>query len=55
VQLAEAGANEEIEAKIGKILQGAEAPDCDLDFAMIAEAGLCAPDLFFSSLFCAIG
>jgi hypothetical protein len=42
----------EIEAKIGKILQGADPPDCDRDVeTMLAEAGFCAPELFFSSLF----
>jgi hypothetical protein len=40
------------QARIGKILQGADPPDCDLDVeTMLAEAGLSAPELFFSSLF----
>jgi len=44
--------DEEIEAKIGKILQGADPPDSDRDVeTMLAEAGFCAPELFFSSLF----
>jgi hypothetical protein len=41
------GTEEEIEAKIGKILQGADPPDCDRDVeTMLAEAGFCAPELF---------
>jgi tRNA (cmo5U34)-methyltransferase len=44
--------DEEIEAKIGKILQGADPPECDRDVeAMLSEAGFCATELFFSSLF----
>jgi tRNA (cmo5U34)-methyltransferase len=44
--------DEEIEAKIGKIFQGADPPDCDRDVeTMLADAGFCAPELFFSSLF----
>jgi hypothetical protein len=42
----------EIEAKIGKILQGADPPASDKVVAtMLALAGFKAPELFFSSLF----
>lgn len=44
--------SQEIEAKLGKILQGADPPAGDDDVArLLAEAGFEAPTLFFSSLF----
>ncbi|GAA4330859.1 class I SAM-dependent methyltransferase [Pigmentiphaga soli] len=45
-------AEEEVQAKIGKILQGADPPADDGDIAgLLAGAGFTAPDMFFSSLF----
>jgi tRNA (cmo5U34)-methyltransferase len=42
----------EIEAKIGKILQGADPPDSDADVEdLLVQSGFERPTLFFSSLF----
>jgi tRNA (cmo5U34)-methyltransferase len=44
--------NDEIEAKIGKILQGADPPASNDEVAeLLSTAGFGAPELFFSSLF----
>ncbi len=45
-------ADEEIESKLGKILQGADPPASDADIdSMLAMSGFDKPALFFSSLF----
>src|SRR5208282_4140905 len=45
-------ADAEIEAKIGKILQGADPPDSDADVEdLLVQSGFERPTLFFSSLF----
>jgi len=44
--------DDEVSAKLGKILQGADPPASDAEVTeLLAEAGFNAPDLFFSSLF----